>query len=90
MSSDQVITCPKKVQQTRLFILQRFDEKGVTMSELCKLKNERYNIWYPRIFGRESVNLDYINSMLSLLNYNYKLVLIKNNLHKVYQSSMNF
>lgn len=89
MMSDQILTDPKQVEKWRLFILLRFDEKGVTMSELCKLTNQKYNIWYPRIFGRESLNLSYINQMLESLNFKYKLVLINNNIHQVYQSSMN-
>lgn len=88
--NDQVLTDPDKVQRMRLFMLQRFDEKGITISGLCKLKNMSYNVWYRRIFSQNELKLDHFNFMLQMLNYEYKLVLINNNIHKVYQSSMNF
>lgn len=88
--NDQTLTSPDIIQRMRLFMLQRFDEKGITISGLCKLKKISYNVWYSRIFSQDYIKLEHFNFILKMLNYDYKIVVIKNNLHKVFPSSMNF
>jgi hypothetical protein len=85
-----MITDPKQIQSLRLFILLRFEEKGVTISELCKLNNISYGIWYRRMFSQDTLKFEYINFILELLKFNFKLLLINNVIHKVFQSKMNY
>lgn len=83
------LTDPKRIEKLRLFMLLRFEEKGVTISELCKHKKISYNIWYKRIFSQQTLDFNHVNFILSLLNYNYKLLIVNNVIYRVYQSKMN-
>jgi len=85
-----ILTDQKQIEKLRLFILLRFEEKGITISELCKHNEISYGIWYRRMFSQDTLKFEYVNYILELLKFNYKLILINNVIHKVFQSKMNY
>ena len=85
----QIITCPIFMKEVRYHLLRVLDKKGVNLSELCKFHDLSYNSWYPNIFKKNNLNLDYINEILKMVSCEHRLELINNEMHKVFQSKMN-
>ena len=87
--TSQIITDIEIMKTIRFYLFKRFDEKGVTFLKVCETYEISYNKWYPRIFYSGTLNLEYVNYILQLLNYTYQLKVINNEIHKVFQSKMN-
>ncbi len=83
----QILTWSKHLKLVRNFITLEIDAKGVSLGKV--VGRVKYNYYYSRIYTFDYLNLKVVNDLLKIYLCNYKIELINNEIHKVFQSKMN-